>query len=213
MPAQRFLDIGSFSVSGSVHAYQDRLLVNASLGLFAVADGVSVPDFGDSGKAAEFALAALEKRFAGDLVAAMEYANTELIREKKSLNLGLTTLSAVYISEVNHALFANVGDSPSFLLKRGKLIEMSQIDNNGIHITQVIGRAGIEVHRKEAVLETGDIAILATDGVEHVLNEDVLLPILGQSSSMKDFASGILRAAKERVSAYDDDKTLVCIRF
>jgi serine/threonine protein phosphatase PrpC len=206
------LEIGSFSVPGSTHAYQDRLLIDSKRGLFAVADGVSIPDFGDSGKAAEFALAALEKSFSGDLANAIELANNELLKERKRLNLGLTTISAVHISGMR-ATFANVGDSLSFLLRDKRLIQMGQIDNNGFYITQVLGQPGITVHSKETVLRRSDIVILATDGVEHVLNEATLLRALANSLTMKEFASNILQEAKEHPSAYDDDKTLLCIRL
>ena len=206
------LEIGSFSVPGSAHAYQDRLLIDSKHGLFAVADGVSIPDFGDSGKAAEFALAALKKSFSGDLAKAIELANKELLKERRRLNLGLTTISAVHISGMN-AVFANVGDSLSFLLRGRRLIRMGQIDSNGIYITQVLGHSGIKVHSKETILRTSDIVILATDGVGHVLNEAILIQALAKSSTMQEFASNILREAKERPSAYDDDKTLLCIRL
>ncbi len=45
MPSQIF-GIDYFSVSSSKHEYQDRILVEEKMDLFAVADGVSIFNFG-----------------------------------------------------------------------------------------------------------------------------------------------------------------------
>ena len=58
------LDVSSRSVRGSMHPYEDRVLVDEERGLFAVADGVTGSSQGSGAVAAELALELLREGFA-----------------------------------------------------------------------------------------------------------------------------------------------------
>ncbi len=74
---------------------------------------------------------ALKKPFQETLKRQISKANNELVAKRRPLDQGLTTLTALYLSKGGIAFFANVGDSPSFLIRSGKLVQTCTIDNNG----------------------------------------------------------------------------------
>ena len=207
-------DIAFKSVPGSEHAYQDRLLVNRQKMLFAVADGVSIPDYGDSAKAAERALSMLANLFSMDLKHAIDQVNNEIAKIRKTENLGLTTLTAIHIFQEDNAVFAtfaNVGDSPAYLLRNGRLSIITELDTNGLYLTSEIGEEQGEVHCKKQKIENGDMLIAATDGIEPYLSKELLVEMLRRNDSAEDIVDRIFSIAAENKMSYDDDKTLICI--
>jgi len=103
-----------------------------------------------------------------------------IIAEKKreDWSIGETTLTAVAIKD--YVLQAgNVGDSPAYLVRGGEMRSLIQEDKGKWgHITQVMGFPDdVQVHSTSLELNDGDIVIVASDGVGHVLWPSIIDPI------------------------------------
>ena len=69
----------------------------------------------------------------------------------------------------------------------------------------------IQVHIVEARLRRGDMVIVASDGVGHVLRPSFVVPLtkgLNSDSVVKE----IIQEAQLKVNEYDDDKSMVVLR-
>lgn len=207
------LEAASLSVPGSVHPYEDRVLDDEKLGLFAVADGVTNSSQGSGGTAAELALGLLRESFRGDLVAAIEKTHGLMARRRKDdRNVGETTLTAAAIRE-GMMQVGNVGDSPAYLAREGGLSSLIEADKSPYgFITQVIGYPEvIHVHSRTVTLQVEDVIIIASDGVDHVLRDPLLQKLAGLGS--REAADLVVREAQAKPTAYDDDKSVIVIRI
>ena len=207
------LEVGAKSEAGSVHPYEDRMLVDEGSGLFAVADGVTVSSHGSGGAAADLAIGLLPKAFSGDLPAAIGMVNRLSFEQRKEdRNIGETTLTAAFLHR-GRLEVANVGDSPAVLIHHGTATSLivEDRDRSG-HITQVIGyRDGVSVHSTSLELAAGDMVVLASDGVGHVLGVP-FLSRLALGAGAEEAAGSIVREAKAVPSGYDDDKTAIVLK-
>jgi PPM family protein phosphatase len=207
-------EVSSKSVPGTSHDYEDRILVDEATGLYAVADGVTRSSQGSGGVAAELALALLKELFAGDLAGAVGEVHKKIVELKKSeRTVGETTLTAAHLGG-DAAEVVNVGDSPAYLLRDGELHVLTHPDKNELgYITQVIGYPeSIGVHSAVVELRGGDYLILASDGVGHVMNHEMLPPIAAAAVGSNDVAEAIVERARETWVGYDDDKSVIVIR-
>ncbi len=123
----------------------------------------------------------------------------------------LTTLSIVVI-EGNRLYGANVGDSPIYLQRGGHLQQISfshTSDERGMEhvLTQAVGMAEtVDPYLFENNLETGDILLLASDGLEKVLSLEET------QKRLKMGASSLIKAASKKVDDdLPDDTTAVVI--
>ncbi|HXY56532.1 MAG TPA: protein phosphatase 2C domain-containing protein [Nitrososphaerales archaeon] len=207
------IQVASRSVPGSQHPYEDRVLVDEGLGLFAVADGVTLSSQGNGGLAASLALSLLRENFKGDLVRAIEDTHRIITAKRKDdWSIGETTLTAIFIEDRTlHA--GNVGDSPAYLIRGGEMQSLVQEDRSKWgSITQVIGLSNdLQVHSMDLDLKGGDTVIVASDGVGHVLWHTILEPIM-QKPAVADVADAIIEEAKARKVGYDDDKSVIVVR-
>jgi len=208
------LDASSQSVSGTVHPYEDRVLVEENLGLFAVADGVTGSSQGSGAVAAELALELLQKYFTGDLVSAIERVHQTVVKERlNDRSIGETTLTALAI-EAGRLEVGNLGDSPSYLVRDRTMRSLytEDITPSG-RITQVIGYPEIvHVHSMKVQLQPEDLLIVASDGVEHVLHPSFVDSLLGEASAHR-IAERIVEQACLVPAGYDDDKSVVVLRM
>ena len=207
------LEIATRSVPGSVHPYEDRILADEKLGLFAVADGVTVSSQGSGAVGAELALSLLHENFSGDLSAAITRVHQRVVaRMRVDKTVGETTLTAVYVNE-DHLQAGNVGDSPAYLVREGEMRHLSREDESPEgYITQMIGYPEtVSVHSTHLQLEEGDVVIVASDGVEHILQAPFIRQIIG-SSKVSEIADAIIDEAIAHVSGYDDDKSVIVLR-
>ncbi len=207
------LDVFSESVPGSVHGYEDRVLVDRSKNLFAVADGVTLSSRGSGAVAAELAVRLLRESFSGDLVDALKKVQEEVVRARThDLQIGETTLTAASI-EADISSIANVGDSPAYLVRRGRMQRLDHPDKSIFgYITQVIGYPEkIEVHATERKLRELDCLLLASDGMTHVMNQAIIVSHLRRGPAARDLVYSLMEEARTRQAAYDDDKSLVVI--
>jgi PPM family protein phosphatase len=137
---------------------QDRILIDDSVGLFVVADGMGGHSHGEI--AAQAALTAIQfyidssrDRFdvswpfgysfdlsidANRIATGIQLANRHVRREaeKEPANAGMgTTVAAVLISD-SHAVVANVGDSRVYLYRAGQLEQLSIDDTWVVSMTE-----------------------------------------------------------------------------
>jgi serine/threonine protein phosphatase PrpC len=208
------LTVASESVKGSLHPFEDRLLVDEARGLFAVADGVTVSSFGSGGVAAELALRLLREEFSGDLLPAVDRVCEEASKRRESdRTIGETTLTAGSVNGRSLQM-SNLGDSPGLLLRRGsiRVLTIEDRDASG-RITQVVGmRRKAEVHSSEVQLEPGDVLIIASDGVGHVLQESFLEPLLRKTQTT-GIPGAIVKLASQNPTGYDDDKSVIALSY
>jgi serine/threonine protein phosphatase PrpC len=208
------LKVASRSVPGSVHDYEDRILVDEKLGLFAVADGVTLSSQGTGGAAAELALSLLREVFSGDIVSAISKVHGTLAeRKQEDRAIGETTLTAVAVRGEGSLQAGNVGDSPAYLIRGVTIQSLIQEDRNAFGwITQVIGYPeAVNVHSIRLRLEDGDTVIVASDGVGHVLHAPLVNQLVDKPE-VSQVADAIIKEARARVAGYDDDKSVIVLR-
>lgn len=209
----RVLDVSARSVPGSVHPYEDRILVDEKQGLFAVADGVTGSSQGSGAVAAELALKLLQEDFAGEVVEAIREVHQTVIEGRvNDRTIGETTLT---VASVKGDLLqvGNVGDSPAYLIRSGimRSLTTEDISPRG-YITQVVGYPEtVRVHMEEAQLQKRDLVIMASDGVGHVLRPSFIIPLANESSANR-IAERIVEEARLMVTEYDDDKSVIVLR-
>jgi serine/threonine protein phosphatase PrpC len=146
------IDSYGISDTGCVrHNNEDRILVDHSLSLFIVADGMGGHTHGEM--AAELAIASMQHYIessrdqldvtwpfgynfelsinANLLITAMQIANRQVWRQAEQApeyaGMG-TTLAAAFVSDVNKMTVGNVGDSRVYLWRRGTLQQLSVDD-------------------------------------------------------------------------------------
>lgn len=210
----RPFDTFSKSIAGSVHPYEDRILVDEEKMLYAVADGVTLSSHGSGGVAAKFAIELLKENFSGDIVKAVKETHDRLNGMKlRDKSIGETTLTAACLRE-EWAEVVNVGDSPAYLAREDILLSLFHEDKDGYgHITQVIGYPEeIEIHHKRMPLRKGDYLILASDGVAHALNIPTITPLVKKEVSAEALAREIIETAQEQPIGYDDDKSVIVVK-
>jgi len=215
------LEIGYKSVKGAHHDYQDRILVDEKRLLFVVADGVTDSSFpkgkrghGDGGFAACTVVDFIAREFDGDLKDSILRANRELIRTGiEGPNGGETTITAGFINGETLCV-ANVGDSPAYRLRNGRLYRIHTPDRGHFGgISQSLGYEDeIHVHQRTVSLRENDLVALASDGVLKILNRRDLSTALNPNSPMEEHVDALVRLAQERVLSYDDDKSLILIK-
>jgi protein phosphatase len=196
-----------------MHPYEDRVLVDEKLGLFAVADGVTGSSQGSGAIAAELALELLREGYAGDIVEAMrEVHRTVYGRRLNDRSIGETTLTAAAVRG-NLLRVGNLGDSPAYLVRGGRMRSLIIGDISPLgYITQVVGYPEIvKVHTQESQLQKGDLVIVASDGVGHVLNPSFVVPLASESNADR-IAERIVEEARLAVTGYDDDKSVIVLR-
>ena len=196
-----------------MHPYEDRVLVDEKQGLFAVADGVTGSSQGSGAVAAELVLELLREDFAGDIVEAIrEVHRTVYERRMNDRSIGETTLTAAAVKG-DLLQVGNLGDSPAYLIRGRRMRSLITDDITPLgRITQVVGYPEtVNVHMDEARLRKGDLVIIASDGVGHVLHPSFVIPLTSESS-VDRISERIIEEARLKVTDYDDDKSVIVLR-
>ena len=115
MLAPRIASYGA-SVKGEDHKEnEDTILVEDKLGLYAVADGVTMPYGG--GPASRLAIGSLRSLFKGDLAETISQINRTVLEEKKQdPGIGSSTLTVAQLTD-RSVRIAHAGDSSAFLIR------------------------------------------------------------------------------------------------
>jgi len=186
---------------------QDSHLINIKKGLFAVADGVTVSS-GDSEKASKAAVSWLEKEFEGNPEAAIQKIHEKV---SKMGGAGSTTLTFASISK-NILEVGHVGDSTLYLIRESarKVTENDSVKGSNA-LTQVVGSGEIKPHTYKVELKSGDIILLATDGVSRYVSEGDILDSI--KHPLEKIPSELIRIAREKRKLFEDDKTIVVVRY
>lgn len=112
----------------------------------------------------------------------------EIVREANkelsySATIGETTLTATL--KIGNKLYVlNTGDSPAYLLRDKKVIELATLDKVHFHpamITMCVGMGDkFNYHSKQIDLQAGDKLILLTDGITDNIYVPEIVEIMGE---------------------------------
>ena len=200
--------------------------------LFVVCDGMGGAEAGEV--ASSLAVETLAERFAaGDtLMAAAQAANDAVFGRASSraeeTGMGMTLTAAVVEGEL--ARFVHVGDSRAYLLRDGRLEQLSADhslvgemvregtltrEEAAAHpqrsiLSRVLGtEAGAQLDEFAAELRGGDVLLLCSDGLSGEVPDDALRDLL-VAGEPDEVARGLIAAA--RVAGGHDNITAVVIR-
>ncbi len=200
------------SVKGEDHKEnEDTILVEDGLGLYAVADGVTMPYGG--GPASRLAISSLTYLFKGDLAETIPQVNRIVLEEKKkSPGIGSSTLTAAQLTD-GSVRIAHAGDSSAFLIRANAMILKTKPQNRGGFLTNTIGEyfEGATIYNEE--VRSGDHLILATDGVTAVLNQDEIVETVTRLKEPKRIVEYSLGEIGRRPRKYRDDRSMVVVRI
>jgi serine/threonine protein phosphatase PrpC len=124
------------------------------------------------------------------------------------------TLSAVLI-EGGRLYGCNVGDSPVFHWRRGRVQHLSEahtlVDPGMEHVlTRALGlEATVEPHFFEIELVDSDLVLLCSDGVTNPLSEQRLAELLSRHSTARTIVSAARSATEEKTELADDASAIV----
>ncbi|MDQ4070760.1 MAG: Stp1/IreP family PP2C-type Ser/Thr phosphatase, partial [Actinomycetota bacterium] len=217
---------------------EDRYLADERL--FAVADGVGGHQAGEV--ASQTAVDTLLKTFeegeqtTEGLIAAVEAANHAVwqlaqgSREKRGMGTTLTALALVRENGEEQLALANVGDSRTYLLQQGDLIQLTEDhslveelvrdgklspDEAQTHpqrsiITRALGmEPEIEVDSWEIIPFQGDRILLCSDGLTNELSDERIASTLRQLADPQEAARDLVRQA--RAAGGSDNITVVVV--
>lgn len=122
------------------------------------------------------------------------------------------------------AWIANVGDSPAFLMRNGKLQMLTTLHNNAVmlrelgierkpQITQFLGIDSdefvIEPSVKRAELEDQDIILLCSDGLTDMVSTEEIQMILQNSETLGNATDNLMQSALE-AGGHDNITIILC---
>jgi protein phosphatase len=234
---------------------EDNLLVSKEPGLFAVCDGMGGHNAGEvaSKMAIETLQAFIEKShrekeitwpygldvnlsFDGNrLKTAVKLANKKVFRaaDNREDYTGMGTTAVAALVSENVLTVGSAGDSRCYLLRAGKLTQLTRDDSwvsaalgEGIlnpdeierHplrnvITKAVGaKESIELDVVEQKLETGDLALICSDGLHSMISDDQILAALTPvPPTLEEAAAKLIDAANE--AGGKDNVSVVLLRY
>jgi len=170
--------------------------------LDAVFDGVS--SGGKGGMASTLAKHRLRdaSRIEGpeDVERLLEKANDALF--KKFSRRALTT-ATVALKIGNQFYVVNVGDSPAYLFRDGRVEELTTLDKDRYSLaslTQTVGDGGeLTYHRKQITLKPGDRLVLATDGVtDNIYPDELYGSVIKDAGNPEEAVGRLEKLLKEK---------------
>ncbi|MDQ6606415.1 MAG: Stp1/IreP family PP2C-type Ser/Thr phosphatase [Actinomycetota bacterium] len=206
--------------------------------LFVVADGMGGAQAGEV--ASQIAITAFEQGLpeAGSpeerLVTRVREANAEIYErsqaEHERAGMG-TTLTAAYLDEA-HLVIAHVGDSRAYLIRDGKLKQLTQ-DHSLVGelvrrgklteeqaaehpqrsiITRALGpEPSVEVDTWTYPARAGDVLLLCSDGLTSMISEERIGQILASATGLDQAAEALIAGANE--AGGRDNITVVLVRL
>ena len=234
---------------------EDAFVADLDVSLFCVADGMGGHDAGEVASALAIeAISAFIRRSAVDtdfswpygidrnlsydanrLRTAIHLANRKIFRSAESNDdyngMGTTIVGALVNGE--QMAVAHVGDSRLYLVRRGRIRQLTADDSwaatilahdprlNAADIakhpmrnvlTNVLGaRDHTDIHLSERQLSSGEMLLLCSDGVHNVLDESTLCALMSQDASLESIARSVIAAALERGTR--DNVTVIVARY
>jgi serine/threonine protein phosphatase PrpC len=124
------------------------------------------------------------------------------------------TLCAVVVED-QRVFGCNVGDSPVFQWRRGRLARLSEVhaltQPGYDHVlTRALGLApDVEPYLFEAELAPGDLILLCSDGVTTALDDDRLTDLLARQATARTVVTAARLATEENIELRDDTCAVV----
>ena len=138
----------------------------------------------------------------GDLIGAIEQANSILFQNGRGRNL-LTTVSAA-LKMGNELHVVNVGDSPVYLIRDGEIAELTTISKSNIFPGRVNSAVGINENLtceyNVVTIRPHDRLVLTTDGLMNNVFPEELLGIIESAGSPQEAVSAIRELVSEKRS-------------
>jgi serine/threonine protein phosphatase PrpC len=217
---------------------EDSLLAHSDLGLWAVADGMGGHDAGEVASAllvdllgAGLKQASLPARIAAAQVA-MADANERLVAMAQTSDEPRTIGSTIVLMAMDAHEFSCLwaGDSRAYLVRRGaiqqltrdhslvqQLVDSGDLDSeeaaqhpNANVITRAVGAApDLALDRIEGEVRTGDVFLLASDGLTRLLSDEELLGEL-KDSDLETAAGRLLDTCLKREAP--DNVTFIIVK-
>ncbi|WP_020410137.1 PP2C family protein-serine/threonine phosphatase [Hahella ganghwensis] len=208
---------------------QDNGLLDPSLGLYAVADGVGGGDSGEVASATVCTQLYQQVRQGNDLDKAIHSCHEQLMRDHSGGERGYAASTIVALKEDGrHLILAWVGDSRIYLLRDGKLEQLSEdhslVVQQSNHLTkeesvrmrhvltQAVGAAGeggLQVEVMEVDRLPGDRWLLCSDGLHGVVNDKGLLEFMAADVTVQEIADRLVEKALN--NGADDNVTVVVL--
>lgn len=160
--------------------------------------------------------------FVNSIAQSIKIANERVFELGQSENnsRGMGTTLVVALIKNNELYYANVGDSRLYLIRGGKIIQLSEdhsfvaeMVKSGIiseqeakihprrnEITRAIGiRPTVEptICSEPLLLQKGDFVLLCTDGLTNMVHEETILEIIGSSKSVDSKAQQLIDEAND----------------
>lgn len=138
-------------------------------------------------------------------------------RREKGFELGLATTMLVAMVGAQKIWVGSAGDSSAWLLRGNTLTKLTvdDVDNTG-RLTKVLGveRYGLVPQDRVEDFKTGDVLLLATDGVVNYLTETALRePLINCGDTIESLTESVVRLLKAAQSAGSTDNlTAVLIK-
>lgn len=217
------LQAAFFSETGSRPRNEDRLFVqqvDAETMLLAVADGMGGGSAGDL--AAQLAVDTLAAVAPGageeetQLPALIQAANERILAEagRRGLPDMGTTLTVALVAG-DELIWAHVGDSRLYLFRRGDLRQLTPDQNAAGRLVaagrltpaearispyrhlleQCAGCGSCRPDRGRIALQSGDLLLLATDGLTGELSDEAIAACLRQRTDLEQAARNLVAAA------------------
>jgi len=155
------------------------------------------------------------------LASAIRLAN-QVVHESSTSNPALkgmgSTIVAVTITEKGNLGIAHAGDSRAYLIRSGGIFQLTndhslvaeqvrqglitaeEAQNSKVKnvITRALGASSeVEVDLDEQPLESGDMVLLCSDGLTNMVDDETILRIIQESSTMEDACSRLIKLANE----------------
>ena len=233
------LRVGAHTDTGRVRKInEDAYLVDVGLGLHAVADGMGGHRAGEVASALALDVLHDRVRVGSVLEAAVDAANIAVL-DKASQSGALhgmgTTLTAVTFADdgdVGLLLIGHVGDSRAYLVRDGKLEQLTQ-DHSLVGelirsgqltpaeaethpqrsvITRALGTDSVvEVDTFTVESQPGDVLLLCSDGLTSMVDDGTILGLVSESATLDDAARALIKAANQKGG--DDNITTVLFRI
>ena len=201
---------------------QDSAFISPHLRLAIVADGMGGAASGR--KASEQAIISilLELHATGSisqgmLKDAIRFANSE-IYDMACCNpddFGMGTTVVVCLIRDGIAYYANVGDSPLYLIRGAEITQLTENHSLAPEEPNVLTRAlgiepDVEVDTGELTLENGDTLLLCTDGLTSQLTDDEIFTVIDDSKNdLQETAKNLIGAG--RIRGAPDNVTVALI--
>jgi len=207
--------------------------------LFVVADGMGGAQ---AGEIASGIVAAAFRRFGSEpiapgterLAATIRAANRQIFDraqvDAQASGMGTTTTAALV--EGDHVAIGHVGDSRAYLVRDGKLEQLTQ-DHSLVGelirsgqltpaeaethpqrsvITRALGTDSVvEVDTFTVESQPGDVLLLCSDGLTSMVDDGTILGLVSESATLDDAARALIKAANQKGG--DDNITTVLFRI